>query len=83
MRSKHLLKFGIPDVEHQVEVNRDTHGLPCLFFRSRGNPLMGLNLTGLSQLEQLLETDGDLAGAHEVRGYIDQARQLGIGKQDM
>ena len=46
MYSKLFADHGIPVTEQQVEVRRDSQGLPRLWFRSDGNPLVGLDLTG-------------------------------------
>jgi hypothetical protein len=77
MYSKHFTKFGIRDVECEIEVRRDDVGLPRLFFRSPGNPLCGLDLGGAHQLKQLLEHDGDHEKAHLIAKLIEQARKLG------
>jgi hypothetical protein len=79
MRSKHLPNFGIPDVEHDVEVARDTQGLPRLFLRHPGNPLVGLDIGGMSRLKQMMDQDGDSVGAQEMARYIEQAKALGLG----
>ena len=74
---------GIPVVEQAVEVRRDPQGLPRLWFRSAGNPLIGLDLTGASQLHQRLALMGDAHTAAEVSRLIDQAKALGIGEPQM
>jgi hypothetical protein len=79
MHSKLFKDFGIPDVACDVEVKRDNQGLPRLWFRSIGNPLVGLDLTGASQLRQRLEHSGDQANADEISQHIEQAKLLGIG----
>jgi len=76
MYSKHFTKFGIPDIECEIEARRDNLNLPRLFFRSPGNPLCGLDLGGPSQLRQLLEHDGDHAKAQLIGRLIEQARKL-------
>jgi hypothetical protein len=74
---------GIPVVDQEVEVRRDPQGLPRLWFRSEGNPLIGLDLGGASQLHQNLERTGDKQTADEVSRLIDQAKALGIGEPQM
>jgi hypothetical protein len=54
-----------------------------LWFRSAGNPLIGLDLTGASQLHQRLALMGDAHTAAEVSRLIDQAKALGIGEPQM
>jgi hypothetical protein len=76
MYSAHFAKFGIPDTECEIEVRRDSHNLPRLFFCSPGNPLCGLDLGGASQLKQLLEHDGDSDKAQLISRLIEQARRL-------
>jgi hypothetical protein len=76
MRSKFFADFGIPDADCDIRVERDPHGVPRLFFRSTGNPLVGLDLTGASQLRQMLAHAGDAAGAHEIGDYIAAAKRL-------
>jgi hypothetical protein len=48
MYSKLFADHGIQVTEQEVEVRRDSQGLPRLWFRSAGNPLVGLDLTGAS-----------------------------------
>jgi hypothetical protein len=77
MRSKFFKDFGIPDVECDIEPRLDDHRVPRLFFRSTGNPLVGLDLTGASQLRQLLAHAGQTAQAAEINAHIETARRLG------
>jgi hypothetical protein len=79
MRSKLFVDHGIPDTDCEIEVRRDNLGLPRLWFRSIGNPLVGLDLTGASQLRQNLDFGGDTANAAEISRLIDKAKALGIG----
>jgi hypothetical protein len=79
MYSKLFKDFGIPDVACDIEVRRDNQGLPRLWFKSTGNPLVGLDLTGASQLRQMLEHDGDQTNADNISQHIEQAKRLGIG----
>lgn len=80
MRSSHLTKFNIPDVEYEASVSHDTHGVPNLMLRHTGSPLFGLDLTQMSQLKQWMEQDGDTTGAEEIGGYIEKAKALGLGE---
>jgi hypothetical protein len=47
-----------------------------LFFRSPGNPLVGLDLTGASQLQQMLVQAGETAAAAKIKGLIEEATRL-------
>jgi len=80
MYSKLFADHGIQVTEQEVEVRRDGQGLPRLWFRSTGNPLVGLDLTGASQLRQRLEAAGDTQTAAEISRLIDEAKALGIGE---
>jgi hypothetical protein len=53
-----------------TEPRLDDHGLPRLFFRSTGNPLVGLDLTGASQLRQMLAHAGQAQEAQEIDAHI-------------
>jgi hypothetical protein len=79
MQSKFFSELGIPATDCAIEVRRDNNGLPRVWFRSSGNPLVGLDLTGASQLRQKLEHDGDQAAAAEIGRHIEQVQRLGIG----
>jgi hypothetical protein len=77
MKSDFFKQFGIPDADCEIEAG--THPqfrVPYLYFRSTGNPLVGLDLTGASQLRQLLAHAGETDKAEEINEYIEQARQL-------
>ena len=76
MKSRFFKDFGIPVTECEIEPRLDDHRVPRLFFRSPGNPLVGLDLTGASQLKQLLTEAGDLAEADEIGKHIKKARRL-------
>jgi len=78
MRSPLFKDFGIPDAECDIEASfHPQFRVPCLFFRSTGNPLVGLDLTGASQLRQQLAHNGDTEQAGEIDRLIQKARQLG------
>lgn len=78
MRSTFFEEFGIPDADCDIEANfHPQFKVPYLFFRSPGNPLVGLDLTGASQLRQMLARSGDTERADEIDQLIQKARQLG------
>jgi hypothetical protein len=78
MRSTLFKDFGIPDAECDIEASfHPEFKVPYLFFRSPGNPLVGLDLTGASQLRQRLTHNGDTEKADEIDRLIQRARQLG------
>ena len=77
MKSKFFPQFGIAETECEIEPGRDDQRIPRLFFRSPGNPLVGLDLTGASQLRQLLAQAGDWDSAAEIDRNIAKARRLG------
>jgi hypothetical protein len=76
MRSVFFKDFGIPDADCEIEVRLDDMGVPRLFFRSVGNPLVGLDLTGASQLRNMLANAGNASEAREIDRQIEAARQL-------
>jgi hypothetical protein len=77
MRSPFFKDFGIPDAECDIEPDfHPQFKVPYLYFRSPGNPLVGLDLTGASQLRQMLAHAGETAKADEVDRLIQKARQL-------
>jgi len=43
MKSEFFSMFGIPPTECEIEVRKDDLGAPRLWFRSTGNPLVGLD----------------------------------------
>jgi len=77
MRSSLFKDFGIPDAERDIEPDfHPQFKVPYLFFRSPGNPLVGLDLTGASQLRDRLAHNGDTANAGAIDRLIQKARQL-------
>jgi hypothetical protein len=54
MKSEFFSMFGIPPTECEIEARKDELGVPRLWFRSTGNPLVSLDLTGATQLHHLL-----------------------------
>ena len=76
MMSKFFAQFGIPDVDCQITAERDSHGVPCLMFRSTGNRLVGLDLTGANQLRRMLAHTGNVNEAREIDEHIAAARRL-------
>ena len=59
MKSEFFSMFGIPPTECEIEARKDELGVPRLWFRSTGNPLVGLDLTGATQLQHLLIDAGE------------------------
>ena len=78
MKSEFLSMFGIPPTECEIEVRKDDLGVPRLWFRSTGNPLVGLDLTGATQLQHLLTDAGDAKQANEI-GQLDRLGAIGVG----
>jgi hypothetical protein len=79
MKSQLFPQFGLPDADCQITHERDLDGIPRLMFRSRGNPLVGLDLAGASQLRQMLVQAGNINDAHEIDRHIAAARRLPLG----
>jgi hypothetical protein len=46
------------------------------WFRSKGNPLVGLDLTGASQQRQLTASASDVKQAGEMEALISEAKRL-------
>jgi hypothetical protein len=67
MKSEFFSMFGIPPTECEIEARKDELGVPRLWFRSTGNPLVGLDLTGATQLQHLLTDAGEANQANEKR----------------
>lgn len=76
MKSIFFKQFGIPDADCEIEPRLDEHRMPRLYFRSAGNPLVGLDMTGASQLRQLLAHFGEGDKAKEIDQHIEKARRL-------
>jgi hypothetical protein len=76
MKSQFFKDFGIPVTDCEIEPRLDDQRVPRLFFRLTGNPLVGLDLTGVSQLRQILEHAGDLAQAAEINNHIEKPKRL-------
>ena len=77
MKSEFFKDFGIPVTECEIDVGMHPQfRLPHLYFRSPGNPLVGLDLTGASQLRQLLAHAGETEQAKEIDQHIEKARRL-------
>ena len=77
MQSEFFERFGIPAAECEIEARPDDMRVPRLWFRSKGNPLVGLDLTGASQLRQLLEHSGEIEKANEISRHISDAQRFG------
>jgi hypothetical protein len=77
MQSQFFRDFGIPDAECEIEPGfHPSFRIPYLFFRSPGNPLVGLDLTGASRLRQMLAHAGEVEKAKEIDRHITEAGQL-------
>jgi len=77
LTSRHLPKFGLNSTTYDdVRVGHDTFGVPRLFFRRDGDPLVGIDLTALSQLKQMMLADGDESSELQVAAYIAEAQAL-------
>src|ERR1700747_3564457 len=74
MKSQLFKDIGIPLAECEIEPALDPRGVPRLWFRSVGNPLVGLDLTGASQLRQMFAHAGDADNANEIDRHIAKAR---------
>jgi hypothetical protein len=78
MKSEFFKDFGIPATECEIEAGlHPQFRIPYLYFRSQGNPLVSLDLTGASQLRQLLAHAGEADKANEIDQHIAKARRLG------
>ena len=73
MKSEFFSMFGIPPTECEIEARKDELGVPRLWFRSTGNPLVGLDLTGATQLQHLLTDAGEANQANEIGQHIAKA----------
>src|SRR5437764_7839719 len=83
MKSEFFSMFGIPPTECEIEARKDELGVPRLWFRSTGNPLVGFDLTGATQLQHLLTDAGEANQANEIGQHIAKARgitQLLLGR---
>ncbi len=77
MKSEFFKDFGIPVAECEIEPGfHPQFRMPYLYFRSPGNPLIGLDLTGASQLRQLLAHAGEVEKAEEIDVHIAKARRM-------
>lgn len=73
MQSQSFKNFGIPVAECEIEAGfHPNFRIPYLFFRSPGNPLVGLDMTGASQLHHA----GEAENAKEIERHIAKARQM-------
>jgi hypothetical protein len=76
MKSKFFAEFGIPETECQITPERDPNGIPRLMFRSKDNPLIGLDVVDASALREILVKSGSINEAHEIDKLITAARRL-------
>ena len=74
MKSEFFSMFGIPPTECEIEARKDELGVPRLWFRSAGNPLVSLDLTGATQLQHLLTDAGEANHANEIGQHIAKKR---------
>jgi hypothetical protein len=70
VRSAFFSRFGIPDADCDVEASLDVHGIPRLWFWSKGNPVVGLDLTGAVQLRQFMQSGGEWDQEHDMADQI-------------
>lgn len=78
MKSGFFKDFGIPVADCEVEVGMHPQfRFPLVYFRSQGNPLVGLDLTGASQLRQMLTHAGEIENAREIDRHIKTCQQFG------
>ena len=78
MKSEFFSMFGIPPAECEIEVRKDDLGAPRLWFRSAGNPQVGLDLTGATQLQHLLTDAGAINQANEIGQHLAAAQRLAL-----
>jgi hypothetical protein len=79
MKSIFFSMFGIPATECEIKVREDDRGVPRLWFRSTGgNPPVGLDLIGASQLRELLTDFGQTKQANEIGKHITRAQRLSL-----
>jgi hypothetical protein len=77
MKSAFFKDFGIPVTDCEIEPGfHPQFRIPYLYFRSSGNPLVGLDLTGASHLRQMLAHAGEIEKANEIDGHIAKARRI-------
>ena len=65
----------MPVVNYTITAELDEHGIPVLSFRSTGNPLYQLDMTGASQLRNNLAQAGEHQNATEISRLIGEAQQ--------
>jgi hypothetical protein len=76
MKSAFFKDFGIPDGDCEIDVQLDNVGIPRLYFRSVGHAPVGLDLTGASQLRNMLAEAGNDTDAQEIERHIQEALRL-------
>jgi hypothetical protein len=74
MKSNVFSHFKIPVLDYDIQAERDERGIPVLSLRARGAGLQRLDMTGASQLKQLLEQAGDNANAQVIADLIKKAQ---------
>ncbi len=75
LKSKFFKDFGIPDADCDIDPRRDDLKLPRLFFVSRGNPVVGLDMGGATKLKAMMESGGEAENAKEIGEQIAKARR--------
>jgi hypothetical protein len=76
-RAIYIVRQGIPDAECEIEPGfLAQFRIPYLYFRSAGNPLVGLGLTGASQLRQMLTHVGEIERENEIDRHIAKAKRM-------
>jgi hypothetical protein len=77
VKSEFFKDFGIPDADCEIEAGfHPQFKIPSIYFRSTGNALVGLDLTGASQLRHKLAHAGELDKARQIDDHIAHARRL-------
>jgi hypothetical protein len=76
MKSAVFSEFKMPVLDYNIQAERDDKGIAVLSFRAPGAGLRRLDMTGASQLKQLLENAGEHDKAKEISDLIEQAQGL-------
>jgi hypothetical protein len=70
VKSATFKSFGIPDTECEIEVADDPHGIRRLWFRSDGNPLVGVDFGGALKMRDAMISAGESENAASIDGLI-------------
>jgi len=76
MQSNTFALHKMPVVNYAITAEHDEHGISVLSFRSTGNPLYRLDMTGASQLRNNFAQAGEHQNAAEISRLIGEAQQL-------